>query len=74
MTAAVTQRNHGNHFSVTSSQEKKQHRRIETGINKHLNHRNLKKYIVSSLGSVSTSTMNDPNIVKMTAFGRRLKA
>jgi|LauGreDrversion4_2_1035121.scaffolds.fasta_scaffold1555373_1 hypothetical protein len=41
MTAAVTQRNHGNNFSVTTSQEKIHHRRIETGVNKHLNHRNL---------------------------------
>ena len=56
---------------MTSSQDMKHQRRIETRVNKNLIHRNLKKNIVSSIGSVSTGTIND--VIKMTARGKRLK-
>ncbi len=56
---------------MTSSQDMKHQRRIETRVNKNLIHRNLKKNIVSSIGSVSTGTIND--VIKMTALGKRLK-
>jgi hypothetical protein len=39
---------------------------IETRVNKILIHRNLKKNIFSSIGSVSTGTIND--FIKMNAF------